>query len=164
MQTIRISWTRCAHSHTCSTICKQQLEASEPRAGRLHLSMPSFPAALRRPVSGRQHSAVLSWAVHTVPPKALKCSVLCSLPIVLCHLAMARGSDQRPWQCFKRCTCALQLDRDSIAIEPDIPLYDLQDTMEAVGVPLEPEMPLLRALEVSGPDGLLHRARSALLL
>ena len=42
----------------------------------------------------------------------------------------------------------LQLDSMSIRIDPDIPLYDLQETMEAVGVPLVPEMPLLRALEV----------------
>ena len=111
-----------------------------------------------------QHLGDLSVAASTVlsldrafphcPCKRTRmlCSLLLHLACTSCSYMALTNDDGN---IFKRCTCALQLDRDSIAIEPDIPLYDLQDTMAAVGVPLEPEMPLLRALQVSGPEGLL---------
>lgn len=47
----------------------------------------------------------------------------------------------------------LQLKENSILVEPDIPIYDLRQVLRQVGLPLEPQAPLLDQLQVRSPKG-----------
>ena len=42
----------------------------------------------------------------------------------------------------------LQLKSNSILVEPDIPIYDLRQVLQQVGLPLEPQAPLFEQLKV----------------
>lgn len=50
--------------------------------------------------------------------------------------------------CTPKSGSCTQLKDNSILVEPDIPIYDLRQVLQQVGLPLEPQAPLFDQLQV----------------
>lgn len=50
--------------------------------------------------------------------------------------------------CIPQLASFVQLKESSILVEPDIPIYDLRQVLQKVGLPLEPQTPLFEKLQV----------------